>query len=153
MPATASPPLLDTSLCTFDLKSRSRDSALAEIVERLGAVVRDAATVRESLARRERLATTATGKGVALPNVRSVAVAAGRVVLARSSRGLAWEAADREPVRLVCAVLSPSEWSEETHHEWLALAAGSLRLQRTRQRLLDAPDAAARLALWREAIG
>jgi len=152
MSVLAAPPLHDTSLDILDLKSRSRDSALAEIAEHLGAAVRDSLLLRESLLRRERCASTAIGKGVALPNARSLAVRSARMVLARSSRGLAWDASDGEPVHLACAVVSPAEWSEETHHDWLARAATALRLQRTRQRLIDAPTPAGCLALWREAL-
>jgi len=152
MSVIAASPLLDTALCTLDLKSRSRDSALAEIADHLGDAVRDPLLLRESLLRRERCAGTAVGKGVALPNVRSLAVCRVRIVLARSVRGLAWDAADGEPVPLACAVLSPAECGEETHHEWLARAAAALRLQRTRQRLLEAPAPAALRAAWREAL-
>lgn len=152
MSVIAVSPFLDSSLCILDLKSRTRESALAEIVEHLGAFVRDPALLRESMVRRERLAATAIGKGVALPNARSLAVNAPRVVLARSVRGIAWAAADGEPVRLACAVISPAEWSEEQHHELLARAAAPFRLKQTRQRLFEAADARARFALWREAL-
>jgi len=153
MSVIAAPSLLDTALRTLDLKSRSREAAFAEIAAHLDADVRDASRLRECLIRRERFATTAVGKGVALPNVRSLAMRAARMVLARSQRGLGWDAADGEPVHLVCAVLTPAEWSEETHHEWLVRAATPLRLQRTRQRLLEAPAGAARISAWREVLG
>jgi hypothetical protein len=35
-------------------------------------------------------------------------------------------------------VLSPGEWGEEAHHAFLARAVGAARLQRNRQRLLEA---------------
>jgi mannitol/fructose-specific phosphotransferase system IIA component (Ntr-type) len=152
MTATAAPLLLDTTLRTLDLKSRSREAAFAEIATHLGVDVRDASLLRESLMRRERFAATAIGKGVALPNLRTLAICAPRLMLARSLRGIGWEAADGEAVHLVGLVLSPAEVSEETHHEWLARAAGALRLQRTRQRLLDASSETARLQLWREIL-
>src|SRR6516225_5004440 len=121
MSIVLSPPLLDTALCISQLKSRTREAALAELVHSLeGSVaVRDAGLLRESLIRRERLATTAIGKGVAFPNVRSLSVGESRLVLARSTRGLSWDAADQLPVHLLCAVFSPAEWSEEMHHDSL----------------------------------
>jgi PTS system fructose-specific IIA component/PTS system nitrogen regulatory IIA component len=152
MSVIAVSPLLDTSLCILDLKSRSREPALAEIVEHLGHSVRDSALLRETLLRRERHAGTAIGKGVALPNARTLSIHSPRVVLARSVRGIAWAAADGEPVRLACAVLSPAEWSDEWHHELLARAAAPFRLKQTRQRLFEAGDLPTRLALWREAL-
>ncbi|HTO90414.1 MAG TPA: PTS sugar transporter subunit IIA [Candidatus Sulfotelmatobacter sp.] len=147
------PPLLDTSLCISDLKSRTREAALAELVHALnGGAVRDGGLLRESLARRERLATTAIGKGLAFPNVRSLSVGESRLVLARSSRGVAWDAGDRQPVHLLCAVLSPAEWTEEMHHESLTRAVNALKLQRSRQRLLDAEGERALRDLWRELL-
>ena len=152
MSVVAVSPLLDSSLCILDLKTRTREAAIAEIVERLGRAVRDPGLLRDTLVRRERFAATAIGKGVALPNARSLAMNAAQLVLARSARGITWDARDGEPVRLVCAVVSPAEWNEDQHHELLARAAAPFRLQRTRQKLFEAADAAARLALWREAM-
>lgn len=150
MSVTAVTPLLDSSLCIAELKSRARESALAEIAELLGPACRDPALLRESLMRRERCGTTAIGKQVALPNARSLAVREARVVLARSARGLEWEAGDGLPVKLVCAVLSPAESSEDTHYELMARMAAPLRLARHRQRLLEAGDPVALLECWRE---
>lgn len=144
-------PLPDTSLCIPDSRARSRDSFVGEIVARLGDAVRDAALLKESLLRREKYASTDLGKGVALPNVRSLAVSAVRCVLARSVKGVTWDDG-KNPVHLVCAVISPAEWSEEMHHDVLVRVTAPLRLQRPRQKLADAGDAAAMLALWRELL-
>ncbi len=155
MSVSLSSPLLDSSLCILDLRSRSRDAALGELAQRLGStgVLRDAGLLKEALLRRERFASTAIGKGVAVPNVRSLAVAEARMLLARSARGLAWEGPDALPVHLVCAVVSPAEWSEDAHLESVARAVGALRLQRHRQRLLEEADLATARALWRELLG
>ena len=151
MSVLAASPLPDTSLCIPDLRSRARDSVLTEIVARLGPAVRDPQLLRESLLRREKFASTDLGRGVALPHARSLAVSAVHCVLARSVKGVTW---DDEPnsVHLVCAVIAPAEWSEETHHELLVRVTAPLRLQRPRQKLGEAPDARAMLALWRELV-
>lgn len=151
MSVLAASPLPDTSLCIPDLRTRSRDSVLGEIVARLGDAVRDPALLKESLLRRERYAPTDLGRGIALPNVRSLAVTAVRCVLARSTKGVTW-VDEKSPVHLVCAVISPAEWSEEMHHDVLVRVTAPLRLQRPRQKLADAADAAALLALWRELV-
>ena len=147
---TAAPPLHDTSLCFAVLKSRSRESALAEITELIGSACRDVPLLREALTRRERLASTATGKFMAFPNARTLAVRECRRVLARTARPLEWDAPDGQPVQLVCAVLSPAECTIEAHHESLARLAAPLRLARQRQRLLDAEDLDELAELWRE---
>jgi PTS system fructose-specific IIC component len=108
--------------------------------------------LREALQRRERFATTATGKGLAFPNARTLAVGEARIVLARSSRGVPWEATDGLPVHLVCAVISPGEWADETHHDALGRVVTALRLQRQRQKLLEACDAPALVSQWRELL-
>jgi len=151
MSVLAATPLPDTSLCISDLRSRSRDSALAEIVARLGETVRDPLLLREALIRREKFASTDLGRGIALPNVRSLAVSAVRCVLARSSKGIAWTD-EANAVHLVCAMISPAEWSEEMHYDLFARVTAPLRLQRPRQKLSDAADARAMLALWRELV-
>jgi mannitol/fructose-specific phosphotransferase system IIA component (Ntr-type) len=151
MSALVASPLPDTSLCIPDLRTRSRDAVLGEIVARLGDAVRDPALLKESLVRREKCAPTDLGRGVALPNVRSLAVSALCCVLARSTKGVTWED-ESNPVHLVCAVISPAEWSDEMHHDVLVRVTAPLRLQRPRQKLAEAEDAAAMAALWKELL-
>jgi mannitol/fructose-specific phosphotransferase system IIA component (Ntr-type) len=133
-------PVLDPSLYIPELKSRNRDSVLAQLValaHRAGAV-RGVAPLVELLRLRERLGTTAIGKGVAVPHARSLTVDRPALVIARSHRGVEWEAADDVPASLILLVLSPGEWGDEAHHAFLAHAVGVARLQRNRQRLLEA---------------
>lgn len=151
MSVLAASPLSDTSLCIPDLRSRTRDATLTEIVARLGDAVRDPQLLKEALLRREKYASTDLGRGVALPHARTLAVSAVRCVLARSAKGVTWDD-ERNPVHLVCAVIAPAEWSEEMHHELLVRVTSPLRLQRPRQKLGEAPDRAAMLALWRELV-
>jgi mannitol/fructose-specific phosphotransferase system IIA component (Ntr-type) len=106
--------------------------------------------VVEVLAIRERMGTTAVGKGVALPNARSASVVRPLVIVARSRRGIEWAAADRLPVTLVLMVLSPSEWSAEAHHALLSRMASAARLQRNRQKLIEAESFGAIAHVLRE---
>jgi len=151
MSVLAASPLPDTSLCIPDLRSRSRDSALAEIVTRLGSAVRDPLLLREALLRREKFASTDLGRAVALPNTRSLAVSVPCCVLARSTKGLPWSDGGAS-VHLVCAVITPAEWSEDAHYELLARVSAPLRLQRPRQKLGEAGGEIAMRALWRELV-
>ncbi len=155
MSVSLTSPLLDTSQGILEFRSRTRDTALQEIATHLaaGGCLRDPELLREALLRRERFASTATGKGLAFPNARTLAAKESRLVLGRSSRGLHWKSADPQPVQLVCAVISPAEWSEEMHHESLARVMSALRLQRQRQRLLDAPGLAGLREVWKELLG
>ena len=136
------PSVLDSSLYIPDLKPRRRESVLQELIACADRArsLRDPGVLLETLCLRERLGCTALGKAVALPNARSISVIEPRMVVARSRRGLDWKAPDDVPVQLVLLVLSPGETSLEAHHEFLARAAAIARLQRHRQRLLEAED-------------
>jgi mannitol/fructose-specific phosphotransferase system IIA component (Ntr-type) len=143
----------DLALCIPDLRSRKKEAALAEMVaaaRELG-VVTDAGLLLELLRLRERLGNTGLGKGVALPQARSTTILAPRVIVARSTRGIDWGAADETPVTLAMLALAPAEWSDEAYHGLIARTASATRLQRTRQKLMDAESLAALGAVWREA--
>jgi mannitol/fructose-specific phosphotransferase system IIA component (Ntr-type) len=133
----------DLALCIPDLKSKKKDTALAEMVAAAQAagLVTGSDLLLELLKLRERLGTSGLGKAVALPHARSLTVPHPRILIARSSRGIDWQAPDGIPVQLVLLTLGPAEWSDDAFHALLARAASSFRLQRTRQKLLAAPSA------------
>ncbi len=144
--------ILDSSLYIPDLKLKRKETALEEMVARAHAlgVVRDGESLCETLALRERLGTTAIGKGVAVPYVRSLAVAEPRLVIARSKKGIAWDAVDDLPVQLVFLALSPAEYPEEAHYDMVARAVAVARLQRNRQKLIEAEDFQTVVSVLRE---
>ncbi len=135
------PSVFDSSLFIPDLRPKKRDSALSELAARAHAsgTVRHLDLLCATLAMRESVVPSAIGKGVAIPNARSLAVIEPRLVVARSRRGIDWGAADGQLVHLVLLVLSPAEVVVEAHHDFVARAAGVARLQRNRTRLLEAP--------------
>jgi len=140
MLATPVASALDNSLYIPDLRHRRKESVLDELVEcaQRAGVVRHGDALRELLRRREALGSTSPGRGFAIPHARSLTVQETRVVVARSSRGLEWNAPDGEPVHLVALTLSPAECPPSAHLDLLVRVASVLRLQRTRQKMLDA---------------
>ena len=133
-----------------ELRHRRRESALTQLVaaaESVG-VVQDGDVLLASLLRAQRLGSTAPGKGLAVPHARSFAVRRPALLLGRSVRGVEWGALDGAPVQLVVLVLSPAATPAAMHADRVAGALHALRLQRTRQRLLDA-DAACVTAVLR----
>ena len=144
--------ILDSSLYISELKLKRKDSILQELVDRAhhAGVVRDAGLLRETLLLRERLGTTAIGKGVAVPYARTVAVTETRLMVARSKRGIPWDAPDELPVHIILLALSPAECSEELHFELLSRAVAVARLQRNRQKLIEAGSFEAVAAVLRE---
>ncbi|HEY2955723.1 MAG TPA: PTS sugar transporter subunit IIA [Candidatus Eisenbacteria bacterium] len=153
MTSVAVPSVLDTSLFLQDLKLKKKESVLHELVCAAQGVrvVRDADLLHDTLVRRERWCSSAIGKGVAVPHARSLGVLIPRTIVGRSLRGVDWGAADGLAVQLVLLVLSPSESSPDVHLDLVARAIAITRLQRNRQRLLDADGAAALADVLREA--
>ena len=133
-------PVLDPALFIPDLRPRTRHAVLEHLVSLAhdAGAVGDPVPLIDLLALRERAGTTAIGKGVALPHARSLTVRRPILIVARSHRGIEWDAPDDQRVTLVLLPLSPGEWGDEAHHAFLARAASLARLQRHRQRLLEA---------------
>ena len=144
----------DTQLEILDVRARRRDSALAQLVQDAAArgAVRDAEMLLALLQRHECAIPSAIGKGVALPNAHSLTVVHPVVVCGRAKRGVEWAGAEDEPVVLMLLTLSPAEWTEEHHYAWVSQAAHAVRLQRTRQRLLEADAAEGALEILRGAF-
>ena len=144
--------ILDSSLYIPELKLKRRDSVLHEMVARAqqAGVVRNPELLCETLLLRERAGTTAVGKGVAVPYARSLAVIEPRLVVARSRRGVPWDAADQLAVHIVLLLLSPAEHSDEAHLDLLSRAVAAARLQRNRQKLIEAESFEAVAAALRE---
>lgn len=143
---------LDPSLYIPELKVRRKPAVLQELV-RVAAhagVVREPEVLCASLGVRERLFGTGIGKGVAVPHLRSIAVIESRLVIARSRRGLVWEAGDGVAVQLVLLALSPAEAGEEAHLEFVSRVAAVGRLVRNRARLLEAAEFAEVAAVFAE---
>ena len=145
-------PLTDTSLDLLELRHRRRESALYQLVQ--CAVehhsVQHAALIESLLLRRERLGSTALGRGHAVTGAWSWCVRAPLVLVGLSGRGLDWDAPDGREVELVALVLTPGEAAEEMHFRRMEAVAGALRLQRQRQRLLDRRDLATLSGLLRD---
>jgi len=137
-------PVHDTSLDLLELRHRRRESALQQFVSAasLKGVLRHPEALLAQLTRRERLGTTALGRGFALTGAWSWSVRSAFVLVGLSGRGLDWHAPDGQPVTLAVCVLTPGESSRDVHLRRLGAVHGALRLQRVRQRVAQQPDAA-----------
>lgn len=142
---------LDTALFHHDLKHRRRENALTDLAAfaHASGTVCDPERLREALLRRERSYSSAVGRGVAIPHVRSLAVTTPHVLVARARAGIEWKARDGQPVQLVLAVLVPHDHPLDSFLEMVSHAAEAARLQRRRQRLMS-DDPAVVQAAWRE---
>ncbi len=135
-------PLRDTTLDLLELRHRRRDTALQQFVQAAAerGALRHPKVLLTHLVRRERLGSTALGRGFALTGAWSLCVRSPRVLVGVSERGLDWQAADGQPVTLAACVLTPGDANEDWHMRRLAAVYAALRLQRTRQRITDRRD-------------
>jgi mannitol/fructose-specific phosphotransferase system IIA component (Ntr-type) len=146
-------PLHDTTLDFLELRHRRRETALQQFVHAAAdrGALRHGDVLLSLLLRRERLGSTALGRGFALTGAWSLCVRAPRVIVGVSERGLDWNAPDAQPVTLAACVLTPADASEEWHARRLAAVHAALRLQRTRQRITEKRDPALLAQLLHEA--
>src|SRR5882672_8745970 len=150
MPTISAAPRIEThlelhlrpSLFIPELKSKKKSSVLEEMVSHLAQqrIARQADAVLEVLRQREALGSTGVGKGIAIPHARSTMVAERAVLLARSTRGIEFDAADGKPVHLCFLIVAPPTERDPVYLQLLAEIVRSVRLARTRQRLLEASD-------------
>jgi PTS system nitrogen regulatory IIA component len=154
-PATAIEGFLRPTLFLPNLQAKRKPSALEEMVQALvpAGVTRYPAAILDLLGQREALGSTAVGKGVAVPHARSALIGERAVLVARSVRGIDFEAPDDQPVHLFFLIVAPSVEHDPIYLQLLADIVRAVRLTKVRQRLLGAADfAAVQEALIRAAV-
>jgi len=126
----------------LDLEARSKRSLLQTLAaEAASRLRRPEQEVSEALLARERLGSTALGRGVALPHARLLGDVPPTIIFARLSRAIDFEATDDAPVDLVFLLLWP-ETSSEGFLSALSEVCVSLRDPQTlrRLRMATAPE-------------
>jgi len=95
--------ILDPACVQLQLRATGKQEALAEMVDLLvrAGRIRDPAALLESLKARERKISTGVGDGIALPHCASPELSAPAFAVARKRAGLAFDALDGQPVRLL----------------------------------------------------
>lgn len=109
----------DCIRCHSEVGSKKR--ALEEIADLLVSVNPQLQPVDifDALMERERLGTTALGKGVAIPHCRLSEIERSSLALITIDSGIDYDAPDRQPVDVIVALVVPEESTEE-HLEVLA---------------------------------
>ncbi|MBR0645618.1 PTS sugar transporter subunit IIA [Plastoroseomonas hellenica] len=118
-----------------------------EAAQRLGRPVQE---ILDALQGRERLGSTALGRGIAMPHARLPGPDAKLAILARLDRPIEFDARDGEPVDLVFLVL----WPEDASEGFLPALSGICRALRDThfpRQLRQAKSAEEALLLLREA--
>ena len=101
----------------------------------------DAHTVLASLFEREQLGSTAIGKGVAIPHCRIADLSNPIIALLRVSQGVEYDAPDQMPVKLIFALLLPTNANQQ-HLDLLASLASRFNDAANVSALLSAKDEA-----------
>ncbi|HMI31439.1 MAG TPA: PTS sugar transporter subunit IIA [Candidatus Limnocylindrales bacterium] len=133
---------LRPSLFIPELKNKRKSAVLEEMTAHLAAhkVARQADPVLEVLRHREALGSTGIGKGIAIPHARSTMVAERAVLLARSAKGVDFDAVDGNPVHLCFLIVAPPTEQDPIYLQLLAEIVKSIRLAPVRKRILEAQD-------------
>lgn len=141
-PAATLGPHIRPELFVSEIEARKKPAVIDELIDVLhrAGVTRYPDAVRQAVLQREALGSTGLGKGIAVPHARSTLVSERAVVVARSRRGIDFEAQDGQPVHLCFLIVAPPVEKDEIYLQLLARVVRGVRLARTRQRLLDAPD-------------
>jgi PTS system nitrogen regulatory IIA component len=125
-----------------ELKNKRKSAVLEEMVSHLAKhhIARQVDAVLEVLRQREALGSTGIGKGIAIPHARSTMVAERAVLLARSAKGVEFDAIDGNPVHLCFLIVAPPTEHDPIYLQMLAQIVKTVRLAPVRRKILDAPD-------------
>ncbi len=135
--------LIDPARIHLDLEAEGLGDALA-LVSRLTARelnVSDEVIV-EKLLEREALGSTSIGGGFAIPHCKLPGIGGIVITLARFREPIPFGKENPEPVRFLFVVLSPPD-HPALHLQALSQIARTLKSERARQLLLEAPDSSA----------
>ncbi|MBX9589731.1 MAG: PTS IIA-like nitrogen regulatory protein PtsN [Hyphomonadaceae bacterium] len=125
------------------LKAKNKKQVLQELSEKAASLTGlSARDIYETLLQRERLGSTAVGRGIAIPHGRLPALKAIFSVFARLEQPIEFDAVDEEPVDLIFLLLAP-EHAGADHLKALARISRLLREPQTIERLKASHDRAA----------
>lgn len=138
--------IMSAELVVADLKAKTRDSVLEEIVGQIVTVVRevDATSAFRVLIERERIGSTGVGQGIAIPHAKLSSLSRAIACFGRSVGGVDFGSLDGKPAHLFLTLLVP-EGSSGIHLKALARASRLLKDADFRKKLVELDSAP---ALW-----
>jgi mannitol/fructose-specific phosphotransferase system IIA component (Ntr-type) len=136
--------VLGPEVVKMELKARTRDEAIRELVELLaeagGLRKGDVESMTAAILKRESLGSTAIGRGVAIPHAKAPTAQEFVAALGRSTRGIDFASIDGKPVNLVFLLASPPD-SQRAHLKALAHISRLVSKDDLCGRILAAKDA------------
>ncbi|MBN1307117.1 MAG: cation:proton antiporter [Chitinispirillaceae bacterium] len=126
---------------TLMLSTADKSEAIGMMAAGIARLVRkgDAAAMSAELLKREEEFSTAVGKGIAIPHLRTPAITDPVVMFGLSHSGIDWNAPDGKPVHFIFFMLSPSS-ANDLHVEILSKTVAVLQDRNYQARLLAASD-------------
>ena len=108
--------ILPESQISLNIKSRTKEEALKEMVELLmssdsAPYILDKKALLNDLMERERLETTGIGDGIALPHARADSVSQLVIGFGRSPQGIEYDSLDGQPVHIIFLIAAPKTFS------------------------------------------
>ncbi len=130
---------LDRSAICLDIKSASKQEAIAELCQVLqtNGKIKNAETVIGALMEREKLGSTGIGQGVAIPHGKSDSTPTLVGALGISRKGVQFESLDGEPVHVIFMLIAPNDSSGQ-HLKALARVSRLLKDKFFRQAIKEA---------------
>jgi PTS system nitrogen regulatory IIA component len=134
------------------LRAKTKKQVLQELADKAARLTGlGAREIYETLLQRERLGSTAVGRGIAIPHGRLPALKSILSVFARLEQPIDFDAIDGEPVDLIFLLLAP-EHAGADHLKALARISRLLREPQTIERLRSSYDRAALFSALTEPV-
>jgi mannitol/fructose-specific phosphotransferase system IIA component (Ntr-type) len=109
--------LFKPKACSVQLKAKSKDEALSEVVKNmvLAQVIPEdlGEAAIQALLERERIGSTGVGMSVAIPHVKLKGLERASYSLSVHVEGLEWQAVDAAPVHLLFTVIRPEKGGDQ----------------------------------------
>jgi nitrogen PTS system EIIA component len=142
--------VLKESCVIADIKERTKEGALTELVEALkeADLVSDVGNVVRVILDREKLGSTGIGDGIAIPHGKLKDIHTILCAFGKSAEGVNFDSVDERPVHIFFLLLAPEE-SASLHLKMLSRISRILRDPSFRRRLVQLNG---REAIYREII-
>lgn len=127
----------EESLIDFDLKGKSKNEVIAELVDLAAKskLVKDRDELYKDVVEREKLVTTGVGYGVAFPHAKTKSVKGILIAFGRSTTGVDFEAMDKKPVHLFFLIAAPED-AIGAHLNVMARLSYLMKDEKIREKLL-----------------
>jgi PTS system nitrogen regulatory IIA component len=124
------------------LRSRNKSGVLKELAAHLAEdpEIRHPEVMLEALESREKLGSTGIGKEVAIPHTRTLSVPRLKAMVARSKKGVEWDAPDSRSVKIFFVIVAPPQERSNDYLPLLGALVTGMQQKKIRDSILAAED-------------